>query len=103
MGHDCSISARTTNHRYCCFCLVRALIAVDGKESSDMSSTAVQNPIPVPESLLKKRKTDDKQREDRAVALKEKKKVSNLNEIRSSSGMCLNAVISLSYDYIPRS
>lgn len=56
--------------------MLKTGFAVDGTESSDMSSTAVQNPIPVPESLLKKRKTDDKQREDRAVALKEKKKAS---------------------------
>ena len=56
----------------------QGLTTVDGKEPSDMSNIAVQNPIPVPESLLKKRKTDDKQREDRAAALTEKKKVSNL-------------------------
>lgn len=51
---------------------------VSSRTAKTDSTSAVLNPIPIPESILKKRKTADQNKADRATALAERKQVSSI-------------------------
>lgn len=52
------------------------LLAQAACENAANPNSAVLNPVPIPESILKKRKTADQAATDRKAALAERKKVS---------------------------